>query len=66
MKTCSCGRHYTANDWLDLKPLGLTFGPSEFQALDMRNCSCTSTMAVPVTTHFNADEYFDPPAKEAS
>lgn len=67
MKTCACGRHFTADDWLDLKPLGLMFGPSEYEALEARNCPCASTLFVPVRTFFNADEFFaGAPTKEVA
>lgn len=59
MKTCACGKHFTADEWLDLKPIGVMFGPDEFTMNELRNCPCMSTMMMPVKANFNVDEFFD-------
>lgn len=46
VKSCGCGRKYTANDWLDLIPIGFMDGYNDYTLLDMRNCPCGSTICV--------------------
>jgi hypothetical protein len=40
LKTCGCGRVFTAESWKLLKLLG------KVEGLELRNCSCGSTLAV--------------------
>lgn len=49
MKTCSCGRRYSAPEWLALPAVGNQFYDDEtgrWHRLELRNCSCKSTMAI--------------------
>lgn len=44
-KSCSCGRQFTANDWLDLHSIGFMDSGDDYTMLDLRNCPCGSTLA---------------------
>lgn len=44
MKTCSCGKHYTLTTWKKLEYVGEQ-GKLPYE-LEMRNCTCGSTIAV--------------------
>ncbi len=48
VKKCPCGRCFTANDWLDLIPLGFMDGGDDYTLLDLRNCPCGSTICTEV------------------
>ncbi len=47
---CGCGKIYLVDEWNDLEYLGITSGVVEgrrfFHDLEMRNCSCGSTLSV--------------------
>lgn len=44
-KSCSCGRSYTKEQWLKLHLVG-TWDDEEESILEMRNCTCNSSMSV--------------------
>lgn len=49
MKTCSCGRRYTAAEWARLPSIGSQFYDDEsgvWYRLELKNCHCRSTMAI--------------------
>jgi hypothetical protein len=49
MKTCSCGRRYTAAQWAALRDIGSQFYEDEtgiWYRLELKNCECQSTMAI--------------------
>jgi hypothetical protein len=46
VKTCSCGRQYTAVTWAELPPCGTW--EDDVECLELRTCSCGSTIAVVV------------------
>ena len=45
-KTCSCGRIYSLEEWLALPAGGIQKADGD-EDLEMRHCSCGSTMCVP-------------------
>ena len=51
--TCVCGRSYDREGWLQLPYVGVgytpvdCYGPAE--SLEYRNCTCGSTIVVPIT-----------------
>lgn len=52
---CSCcGRQLTLRDWLSLKYLGVMHGDATIKAIELRNCSCNSTIARTVEEVSNA------------
>lgn len=44
IKRCSCGKMYTHREWYSLPLCGV--GGDEVEKLELRNCSCGSTIAV--------------------
>jgi hypothetical protein len=55
MKTCSCGRHYTEDEWKKLPSLGIK--QIEEFLLEFRNCTqCGSTMTIEVDPEAPIDE----------
>ncbi len=52
-KSCACGRSYAAEEWLELPGCGRQGDGVDI--LDLRNCSCGSTMAVLVSDLPNDD-----------
>lgn len=52
-KTCACGRSYAAEEWLELPGCGRQ--DDGVDILDLRNCSCGSTIAVLVSDLPNDD-----------
>jgi len=48
IKTCACGRSYTAEQWRRLRLVGIQ--PDEPVDLELRDCECGSTLAMPVET----------------
>jgi hypothetical protein len=48
VKSCRCGKDFTADAWLDLIPIGLMDGGDDYTMLDLRNCPCGSTICVEV------------------
>lgn len=43
---CGCGLKYTASGWAKLKLLGIQRLDPQDPALELRNCSCGSTLAI--------------------
>ena len=41
---CSCGKHYTSGEWVALPWVGELPDPEAGEVLQMRNCSCGSTI----------------------
>ncbi len=48
IKSCRCGRQFTAHDWLDIKPKGLMDSGEDTSILDLRNCPCGSTIGLEI------------------
>ena len=44
MKTCGCGRHYSAAEWKKLPYVGRQ--DDEVEHIELRNCPCGSTLGV--------------------
>ena len=44
MKTCACGRHYTAEEWKKLQLVGIW----KSENLELRNCECGSTISIEI------------------
>lgn len=48
VKTCGCGRHHTAEEWLALTHRGeMDNGEDLGRMLELRDCECGSTIALP-------------------
>lgn len=45
VKTCRCGRGYSAAEWAELRLVGLQ-PAADGRALEMRDCACGSTLCV--------------------
>ena len=52
-KKCGCGAVHTEEQWENLSYVGIQHsGLDDFPDLEMRNCTCGSTMAIVVPTDF--------------
>jgi hypothetical protein len=52
---CSCcGRALTLSDWLSLKYLGVMQGDATIKSIELRNCTCNSTIARTVEEVYRA------------
>lgn len=49
VKKCACGIDYTREQWQALELIGFQFMAENEPLLELRNCSCTSTMHLAVT-----------------
>ena len=45
-KRCRCGLRYSASEWEDLPFVGRQRVPGERYVLELRTCSCASTLAI--------------------
>ena len=55
-KTCSCcSRLITEEEWERLAYVGIQQGTDEIPDLELRNCSCHSTLAIVVPRDFAED-----------
>jgi hypothetical protein len=45
IKTCACGRSFTAETWATLKPAGRKDGVMLWAGLELRDCVCRSTLS---------------------
>lgn len=51
MKTCGCGRTHSAEEWEQLKKVGLVGAYAtggRIKVVELRNCQCGSTIGVEV------------------
>jgi CheY-like chemotaxis protein len=48
VKRCGCGRHYTHDAWLALPLCGRMHVPGTDRTIELRNCSCGSSLGVPL------------------
>ena len=46
VKSCKCGRKFTADDWMDLPLGGFMEGSDDDTTLGLRHCPCKSTLAM--------------------
>ena len=49
MKTCGCGRHYSAAEWKHLPYIGRQ--DDDVEHVELRNCACGSTIGVVLWTN---------------
>jgi hypothetical protein len=49
VKTCACGRGFTAEEWHELARVGVHHEGGGEPDLELRTCPCGSTLAVELT-----------------
>lgn len=54
-KSCACGRSHSKSEWPRLQLVGVQKGIDDLPRLELRNCSCESTIAVEICEGFTHD-----------